>query len=123
MSPCRPLQVVCAAPDGYSLTALKHAAVGAEWELAPGATSAEEALDQLEGHHALVLVVQEPVPGLVPEARRRFRALRIVRVGHAGGGDADVDVDSLEGVRAAILGAPPAAGPAPVDQGRGRGSE
>ena len=39
MSPCRPLQVVCAAPDRDALNALKRAAVGAEWELSPGAVA------------------------------------------------------------------------------------
>ena len=115
--------MVCAAPDRQSLIALKRAAVGAEWELAPGATSAREALAQLEDHHALVLVVHEPVLGLVSEARIRFPGLRIVRVGEAREPFADVVVDSLDGVRAAILGVPPAAGPAPRGSRRARDGE
>ena len=114
MSPCRPPLVVCAAPDRETLAALKRAAVGAEWELSPGATSAA-ALDQLDDHHAMVLVVREPVPGLVAEARRRFVSLRVVCVGRPREGEADVVVDSLAEVRAAVWTrpAPPAAAPPP----------
>ena len=100
------MRVVCAAPDASSLSALKRAAVGAEWELAPGATSLADTLAQLEDHHAQVLVVQG-VPGLVAEARRRHPGLRIIVVGSPGGdGDAAVVVSSPDGVRDAILGAP-----------------
>ena len=106
MSPCRPLQVVCAAPDRESLSALKRAAVGAEWELSQGATSAPDALDQLEDHHAKVLVVREPVPGLVAEARRRFASIRVVCVGRPQEGEADVVVDSLAEVRAVVWSRP-----------------
>jgi hypothetical protein len=109
MSPCRAPLVVCAAPDRDSLQALKRAAVGAEWGLSSGATSVDEALAQLEDHHALVLVVHVPVPGLVGEARKRFPALRIVCVGAPGEDGADVVVRSLDEVRPAVMGPSPAA--------------
>ena len=113
MSPCRPLQVVCAAPDRDALNALKRAAVGAEWELSPGAVAVSDALEQLEDHHALVLVVQEPVSGLVAEARKRFPDLRIVCVGDPEAGAADVVVRDLGAVRDVVVGPSPAPGPVP----------
>src|SRR5947199_250792 len=61
MSPCRTMLVVCASPDRGSLSDLKRAAVGAAWELAPGATTVEDALGQLKDPHAQVLVVQCPL--------------------------------------------------------------
>ena len=111
--------VVCASPDRGSLSDLKRAAVGAAWELAPGATTAEDALAQLEDHHAQVLVVQGPLPGLVAEARKRHPAVRVIVVGRNDGEeDPDVIVDSLEAVRDAIPDRPPLRAP-PAERGRG----
>jgi hypothetical protein len=103
MSPCRAPLVVCAAPDRERLRRLKVAAVGATWELSAGATSAEEALAQLHDHHAIALVVDEPVPGLVDQARARFPELRIVVLAASGRG-ADAALTSLDEVRDAIVG-------------------
>ena len=119
MSPCRAPVVVCAAADPQSLRALKRAASSAAWELSFGATSAEEALRQLEDHHAFALVVQEPVPGLVILARERFPNLRIVAVGEGSSDGADRVVDSVDAVRGAILGPPDEEGPAPGGTGGG----
>jgi hypothetical protein len=88
-----------------SLRALKRASVSAHWELSTGATSVEEALEQLEDHHASALVVREPMPGLVQEARSRFPHVRVVAVGESAGVAADAVVASIGEVRAAILGA------------------
>src|SRR2546427_12991212 len=41
---CRALKVVCVATDDSSLALLRAAAVSAEWELAPGATTGTDAL-------------------------------------------------------------------------------
>jgi hypothetical protein len=105
IDPCRALQIVCAAPDRESLQALKEAAVAADWELTPGATTAEDALDQIGERRASVLVVREPVPGLVGAARERFPDVRVVVVGD-GPGTPHAAVTSLAEVRGAILGAP-----------------
>jgi collagenase-like PrtC family protease len=78
--------------------------VGAAWELSAGATSAAEALKQLQDHHAFALVVQEPVPGLVARARERFPVLRIVSLGSVASEASDATVNALEAIRAAILG-------------------
>jgi hypothetical protein len=104
VSPCRAPLVVCAAPDRIALQALKRAAVGAAWELSDGATSADDALQQLQDHHALALVVQEPVPGLVERAREEFPGLRIVAIAGEPVEGASTVVGSLEAIRGAILG-------------------
>jgi hypothetical protein len=103
MNPCLALLVVCAAPDRESLQALKRASVSAEWELTPGATTAEDALAQVADRGAHVLVVWG-IDGLADEARRRFPGVRIVVLDGAGSA-ADpltVRVASLEGVREAV---------------------
>jgi collagenase-like PrtC family protease len=114
VSPCRASLVVCAAPHPQALLALKRATVAAEWEVSTGATSAEGALQQLEDHHAFALVVQEPVPGLVTQARERFPDLRIVAVGEGSADGADLVVGSADAVRAAILGLRGEDDPAPA---------
>lgn len=106
---CRPLLVVCVAPDRASLLALKRAAVGTEWELAEGATSAEEALAQIEDGRAHVLVTLGPFRDLVLRARASCPWIRVVAVGPMP--EADVAVPSLEEVRGAILGTPRPGGP------------
>jgi len=62
---CRALKVLCVAEDAGALAALKRAAVGAEWELAVGATSEEEALAQIGAERPHVLVVFGSFQGLV----------------------------------------------------------
>jgi hypothetical protein len=101
VNPCLALLVVCAAPDAESLQRLKRAAVSAAWELTPGATTAEEALAQIEERRAHMLVVLGPMADLVARVRERYPAMRIVSVGPMDG--ADVAVPSLEEVRAAVM--------------------
>jgi hypothetical protein len=103
MNPCLALLVVCAAPDRESLQALKRAAVSAEWELTPGATTMEEALTQVGERAAHVLVVWG-IDGLAEEARRRFPGVRIVILDGPGAAEDSltVPVGALEDVRAAV---------------------
>src|SRR5439155_8628217 len=107
----RALQVVCVAADGPSLQTLKRATVSQHWELTPGATGLDEALEQIADRRAHVLVVWGDFPGLVKTARERVASLRIVAVGHDEIPEADVNVPSVDDVRDAIVGAPPAGGP------------
>ena len=102
MIPCKALVVLCVAGDQESLRALKRAAVGAEWELAPGATDAEEALRQLEQEGAHVVVVYRGAADVVERLKASRPWMRVVTVGPAPG--ADVEVGSLDEVRGAILG-------------------
>jgi len=101
---CRALKVLCVAEDADALAALKRAAGAAEWELAPGATSEEEALAQIESERPHVLVVLGSFEGLVARALERRPEMRVVADRELGG--ATVVVDSIEDVRAAVLGMP-----------------
>jgi hypothetical protein len=109
---CRALKVVCVAAGAPSLGALKRAVAGPEWELTAGATSAAEALAQLESERAHVLVTWGSFAELVGEARQRWPGLRIVSVGR---GEkvpgADASIRSVKEVRDAIRGLSPPAGP------------
>jgi hypothetical protein len=107
---CRALVVVCVAPDRESLAELKRAAVGPEWELAPGATTAEDAVAQIEDRRGHILVVAGPAGEVVGRARERWPWLRIVVVGDDVAG-ATVVVATLTEVRDAVKGLPPAGGP------------
>jgi aspartate aminotransferase-like enzyme len=107
---CRAVKVLCVAVDDDALSALKRASVGAEWELAPGATSEDEALSQLATSRAHVLVVDGgSFSGLLARAREAYPALRIVTT--AEDPEATVVVSSLDDVRPAILGLPRPGGP------------
>jgi hypothetical protein len=108
---CRALQVVCVAGGKPSLTALKRSVTATEWELTRGATTAAEALEQLEDRKAHVLVTWGAFGDLVTQARERFPGLRIVSVGRTPIPKADVNLTSIKGVRGAILGVPPVGGP------------
>lgn len=107
---CRSLRVLCAAPDAERLGSLKRAAVGAEWELVAGAGSVAELCEQLAEWRPDVVVIDASMGA---EAFERARALRpearLVSMGEAGGGDAEVG--SLDEVRAAILGITKPGGP------------
>jgi hypothetical protein len=107
---CRALVVVCLAPDEESLRALKRAAVGTDWELAPGATTTVDAVTQIEERRAHVLVAMAPADEAVRAVRERWPGLRVVVVG-GDGGNATTAVASLEGVRDAVRWLPPAGGP------------
>ena len=93
------------------MQALKKAAVAREWELTPGATTMDEALDQLDERKPHVLIAWGAFAGLIREARSRYPNLRIIAVGRTPVEDADVNVASVKGVRGAILGTPPPGGP------------
>jgi hypothetical protein len=108
---CRALQVVCVASDGPSLQMLKRATVSQDWELTTGATDAEDALAQIEERRAHVLVVWGPFGELVRRARERRPALRIIAVVDEPVGQADMNLASIEEVRAAVLGVTPPGGP------------
>lgn len=106
---CRALKVLCVAEDPEALAALKRAAVSAEWELAPGATSEAEALEQLHGERPHIVVVFGPFDGFVRAAREAYPFLRIVADRDLPG--ATVVAASLEEVRGAIKGLPRPGGP------------
>ena len=100
MISCTAPTVVCVAPDRDSLAALKRAAVGAEWELAPGATSSEQALRQIEEVAATAVVVFGGFADVVSATRQRWPWIHIVSIGP--NPDSSVAVSSLDDVRAAI---------------------
>jgi hypothetical protein len=103
--------VVCMAPDRASLVELKRAAVGPDWELAPGATTPEEAVAQIEERRGHVLVVSGPAGEVVRQARERWPWMRIVAVGDGPLEGATLVVSSLDEVRDAVKGLPRPAGP------------
>ncbi len=106
---CRALKVLCVAPDAEALAVLKRASVTAEWELVPGATSAEDALAQLAEGRAHLMVVSGPFTELARRARAAYPALRIVADFEAP--EVNVTVGSLEEIRGAIKAAPRPGGP------------
>ena len=108
---CRALQVVCVAAGEPSLRTLKRAAVSKDWELTLGATDADAALEQIAERRAHVLVAWGAFGDLVRRARERFPGLRIVAVGRTPIEEADVNLNSIKGVRDAVLGVPPPGGP------------
>ncbi len=106
---CRALLVLCVAEDPEALAALKRATVSADWELAPGATSVEEALRQLREGRPHVVVVFGGFDGFVASAREAYPGLRIVTDRDLPG--ATVVATSLEEVRGAVKGLPRPGGP------------
>ncbi len=109
---CRALLVVCVAPDRESLVALKHATVGTDWELTPGATNAQDAVAQVEDRGAHVLVVAGGFAAdVVAAVRERWPWLRVVAVTDGPVEGATVVVASLHDVRAAVKGLPSPGGP------------
>jgi len=101
--------VLCVAPDGDALAALKRAAVSAEWEVSPGAATEQEALARLQSERPHVLVVFGDFAGLVGKAREAFPFMRIVADRDVPG--ATVVVASMEEVRDAVKGLPRPGGP------------
>ncbi len=106
---CRSLTVLCVAPDGESLLALKRAAVASEWELAPGATTRDDALAQLESEQPHVMVVFGSFEGLVREALDRWPGLRVVADREGVG--VGVVVASAAEIREAVVRGPRPPGP------------
>jgi hypothetical protein len=98
---CRALKVLCVAPDAAALGELKRATVSAGWELAPGATSDEEALAQLHEERPHVLVVFGSFPGLIERALEAYPVLRVISDREASGATV---VGSAEEVRDAVKG-------------------
>ena len=96
---CRALKVLCVARDPPALAELKRAAVSAEWELAPGATTEVDAIRQLHVERPHVLVVFGSFPTLVERALEAYPSLRVITDRAIRGAMA---VGSLEQVRAAV---------------------
>jgi hypothetical protein len=96
---CRALKVLCVADDPAALAELKRATVSAEWELAPGAITEEEAIGQLHAERPHVLVVFGSFPSLVERALEAYPFLRVVSDRASPGA---LTVASLEQVRAAV---------------------
>jgi len=101
---CVALKVLCVAPDAEALRSLKRAAVSAEWELAPGATTERDASRQLREERAHVVVVFGPFERFVREALRSQPSLRVVADRDLPG--VSVIVGSIDEVRSAVLGLP-----------------
>ena len=99
---CRALTVLCVAEDEASLAALKRAAVSASWELAPGATTHEDALRQLHELRPHVIVAFGPFDRLVSAALDTYPSVRVVVDRDLPG--ASVVVASVDEVRDAVLG-------------------
>ena len=98
---CRALKVLCVAPDTAALDALRLATVSAEWELAPGATSKDDALARLHEERPHVLVVFGSFPGLVERALEAYPFLRVIADRDTPGA---IVVGSKEQVRSAVKG-------------------
>ena len=105
---CVALKVLCIAPDADRLGALKRAAVSADWELAPGATSEREAARQLREERVHVVVVFGPFERFVRRALTAHPTLRVVADRDLPGVSAVVS--SLDEVRSAVLGGVPGSG-------------
>ncbi|MGZ8612527.1 MAG: hypothetical protein ACXWX0_09695 [Actinomycetota bacterium] len=106
---CRALVVLCVAEDEASLAALRRAAVSADWELAPGATTEDDALRLLHEEWPHVVVVFGPFERLVERAREASPGLRVIADRDLLG--ASAVATSLDEVRGAVLGAPRPGGP------------
>lgn len=104
---CRALKVLCVAEDRQRLAALKRAAVGAGWELAPGAASEAEGLAQLGSERPHVLVAFGPFERLAAEALAR--GVRVIADRDLPG--VSVVAASLDEVRGLVLGARRPGGP------------
>jgi hypothetical protein len=99
---CRSLKVLCVASDEATLAAVRLAAVSAEWELAPGATTEEDALEQLHEVRPHVVVVCGPFEGFVAKALEVAPYLRVIADRELPG--AGVVVESPDEIREAIAG-------------------
>ena len=106
---CRALKVLCVAVDASALAELKRAAVSAEWELAPGATSEVEAMRQLHEERPHVLLVFGPFERLVERALETFPGLRVIADRDLPG--ATMVASSLHEIRGAVLGRARPGGP------------
>ena len=106
---CRAVKVLCVATDEDALLRLRHASVGAGWELVAGATDLRGALDQLDVERPHALVVFGPFAELVTLAAERFPGLRIITDRDTPG--ASVVATSVEDVRELLAEQPRPGGP------------
>ncbi|HET9724276.1 MAG TPA: hypothetical protein VFR44_10615 [Actinomycetota bacterium] len=106
---CRARKVLCVADGEEALAALKRATVSAEWELAPGATTQEEALAQLDRERPHMVVAFGDQGAFVAAARKAYPALRIVTDRDLPG--ATWVATSLDEVRGALRALPRPGGP------------
>jgi len=106
---CRAVKVLCVATDEDALLRLRHASVGAGWELVAGATNLRGALDQLDVERPHALVVFGPFAELVTLAAERFPGLRIITDRDTPG--ASVVATSVEDVRELLAEQPRPGGP------------
>jgi hypothetical protein len=106
---CRALKVLCVASDPQALMDLKRAAVSAEWELAPGAITEDDALVQLEAERPHVMVVFGDFETLVSRVREGQLSMRIVCDRDLPG--ATVVVERPDEIRDAVRALPRPAGP------------
>jgi hypothetical protein len=105
---CRALKVLCVAEDAERLSALQRASVGAAWELCPGATDVERALEQLDAERPQRLVVFGPFEDLIVRAGQRYPGMVIVSDRDAPGA---MVAASLQDVRGLLEGMPRPGGP------------
>jgi hypothetical protein len=106
---CRALKVLCVASDRQGLMDLKRAAVSAEWELAPGAITEDDAVAQLEAERPDVMVVFGDFETLLSLVREGRPSMRIVCDRRLPG--ATVVVERPEEIRDAVRTLPRPAGP------------
>lgn len=107
---CRALSVLCAAPDRNRLLELKRAAASVHWELVRGATSVDELVKQIDEARPDVVVIDAAIGSdAALKVRGRMPNARIVSVG--GPLDGANATAEAAGVKDAILGLPPPAGP------------
>lgn len=106
---CRALKVLCVASDRGSLIRLKKAAVSAEWELAPGATSEADAIGQIDAERPHILVAFGAYERFVAIVSERFPGMRIIADRDSPG--ATEVATSLGEVRGLIKGSPRPGGP------------
>src|SRR3954453_6224527 len=101
---CRALKVLVVAGDDASLRTLRAAAVSAEWELTPGATSLEDAIAIVDTERPHVVVVFGLFGTVTGLPRERFPGMRIVADRELPG--ASVVVPGPQEVREAVKAAP-----------------
>jgi hypothetical protein len=106
---CRALKVLVVAEDDASLRTLRAAAVSAEWELTPGATTVEDAIAIVDAERPHVVVAFGAFEPLTALLRERFPGMRIVADRELSG--ASVVVIGPQEVRDAVKSAPPSRGP------------
>ncbi|MFL5737083.1 MAG: hypothetical protein ACJ76P_07075 [Actinomycetota bacterium] len=106
---CRALKVLVVAEDDASLRTLRAAAVSAEWELTPGATSVEDAIAIVDSERPHVVVTFGAFEALTTLLRERFPGMRVIADRELSG--ASVVVSGPQEVRAAVKAAPPSRGP------------